>query len=152
MTKYFTKPQIEEHELEIVNILAQTCATNQDKLHKGDLKREIHKFYQNVYHDSTKKVDRYHFEALLRKAEKQFLIIADMSYKSAKAGVMARMLSISCDPGAQNRDKIMADQLISNMAGLDAKYSGGFDDDNTDEVAEIIAEIAEDAKHGEASQ
>lgn len=146
MKEFFTKKQIDKYEIEIVSILAKACATSQDVIYKGDLKREIHKFYQNIYLEPNKKVSISHFEALLRKAEKLFLLMSEMTFKQAKAGVMTRMLSISCDASAQNRDRIMADTLFSNMAGLDAKYSGGFLDDNTEDLAETLAEIEEDKK------
>lgn len=90
------------------------------------------------------KISIFDWEKLSREAEKVVLRDAKMTLKEAQAGVVRRNLKIACDPLAQNRDKIMADRLIVDVAGLDAKLSGGFEDDIGDALVEALEEIDKD--------
>ena len=142
--KHFKRSQVDR--MEIIAALADMIAL-QD-LHKHERKKLLEETLQKAY-----KLEEYtiwigDFEWISRKAEKFNLAVAKMSLSEARSLVLRRMNAIAGDPEAQNRDKIMANQLIVNMAGLDAKFSGGFEDDTTDELVEIFAEIENDKTHG----
>jgi len=98
-------------------------------------------------HDGWK-VSIFDFEKLSRRAEKLVLRDSKMSLKKARAGSTRRLLNIACDETVQKRDRIMAEQAFINITGLDAKYTGGLDDDISDELGEALAAIAHDEEHG----
>ncbi len=140
---YFKKAQVDKEE--IIAVLADMLSL-QD-LHKHERKRLLTETLQRAYKLEGYKISIPHFEAISRRAEKYNLVHANMSFNEAKALVVRQMKSIMGDPNAQNRDRIMANQLLANMAGLDAKFSGGFEEDTTDELAEALAAIAHDEEH-----
>lgn len=140
------------------NLYALTLIlTESQHLYKHERKALLEEnLIDNMDGEKKKNIDRPHeywkinmwdFEKLSRRAEKLVRRDSQMTLREARNGSTRRLLNIACDETAQKRDRIMAEQAFINITGLDAKYTGGLDDDLSDELAEALKEIGEDEKH-----
>lgn len=98
------------------------------------------------------KINIFDFEKLSRRAEKLVRRDSCMTLREARNGSTRRLLNIACDETAQNRDRLMAEQAFITVAGLDAKLTGGFDDDVGDETQDALAAIDKDEEHNAVSE
>ncbi len=145
--KYIPVKQVDD--VRIIAVLADMLAHRD--FHKHERKEMLDKSLQKAY-KTTLKIRMADFELISRKAEKYNLAYANMTLNEAKAWAIRKIRRVASDPSAQNRDVIMAVQIMVNMAGLDAKFNGGFDDDCSDEVVNALAAIAEDEQHNALSE
>lgn len=148
--KYFSgKFSRQDH---VVYMLVEII-TELQHLYKHERKAYLEERLNKVIKDKTDedkgcKISPPDFEAISRSAEKLIRRDSNMTLSEVRSGVMRRNLKIACDKKAQYRDRIMADQLVINISGLDAKYTGGLEDDVTNELDEALTAIDEDAKQG----
>lgn len=145
--KYFKTDQIDQ--IEYVAILADVMVFSDT--HKHEQKECLEEHLNKRYKVKGYKIDRWIWEKIRRKAEQYNLAFANMSFNEAKSIGIRQIKHVLGDADAKNRDKIMALQLLINMGGLDAKYSGGFEEDTTDELKDSLAAMDEDEKHNALS-